>query len=198
MGNCLALTTSNKRCQHKANPSGYCHLHEEEFMDGEAVYMVKCKDCLINTKCDKREESVAGVCYYEMRDAKVSKLDDKEKVAIQMRRLLRNESLMIGRLQRQIAAEGDVEGKTKLIDLMQRQENNVFKHFEQYAKFMGWADHKLSIEEKRQKYSLIGKILAKSERQAELYNDDLQQVFDEFEVEGRGKKPKVEMVEANG
>jgi len=157
---CLGLTEDGTRCNRlTSHPLGFCEAHlKQKFGLHFRETILRCREC-IASECKFRNYSDIGLCYFELFDA--LEFDEKDKVGEGMRRVLQSEFRHLERLERIIVK--DVENK-ELLELYRKLASNLMEHLHILARFEGWEEPRIAIEERRSRLKMLEKIFGKESK----------------------------------
>jgi len=157
--------------------TGYCLGHRERVRRLIDEIILRCEDCAILDRCDFRDRGQLGLCHFEVSDGGVQAFGNKDRLAKEMRRVLRNEGRHLKRLERELTM-GKIDGveRLRIATLTKEVRREYYQHLDSFAKFQGWIEPKITAEERRERLKALGKIFIPSKKpEAEKPKEDEEQ-----------------------
>lgn len=149
---CKWKGASGFRCKNfTKDSSGYCHSHKGLVEDFIGDITLHCDVCIVKDECDFYKKTGNDLCYFETRDETLE-LKDREAVAFNMRRLIKNEINILRRQNRLVNRQPEPQ----VIHEFRLLSDIVLKHLRDYGVFCGFQEVKVTktVNEKNRMYIL--------------------------------------------
>lgn len=157
---------TRERCKKRTrDSSGYCKPHRAQINTETEFSILKCAHCPVDD-CKYRDHFTEGICYFEVSDT-IKDFDEQWKVITAMREVLRNERLIIGRIEREISKRDfsklGKEGDEITPVLKELKDFTAIHsgHMMMFGKFMGFQAIKSDDEQSKEKAEELKKLMAK-------------------------------------
>ena len=133
---------------------------------------MKCKQCPIVSSCAYTDKGPGGMCYFETSDT-IKDFDARWKLIDAMRQMLKNERLLIGRLEKELSRRSlssmGEEGDTTFLIL--KMHNYLLglhgQHLEKFGHFMGWKADGSEDDQQKKKDETLNKVFSREMKKKE-------------------------------